>query len=107
MVVKQHYENTLRIQRLQQQNVELSKLFSTNLTALSESRTLLSALPDAQPTAIDSISLLIHPNEDKIPYEQILEYASKISKFTSPPPQWDPSRPQQPGPYPFQDEINE
>ena len=34
---------------------------------------------------------------DKIPYQEILEYASKISKFTSPPPQWDPTRPQQPG----------
>ena len=34
---------------------------------------------------------------DKIPYQQILEYASKISNFTSPPPQWDPTRPQQPG----------
>ena len=37
---------------------------------------------------------------DKIPYQEILEYASKISKFTSPPPQWDPTRPQQPGALP-------
>jgi len=36
-------------------------------------------------------------NVDKIPYQQILEYASKLSKYTSPPPQWDPTRPQQPG----------
>lgn len=38
----------------------------------------------------------------------ILEYASKISKFTSPPPQWDHTRPQQPGtyvPWPSEDAL--
>jgi len=98
-VVKQHHENTIQIQRLQRENAELSKLFSTNLTSLSEARTLLSSLPDSQPATIDSIYLSFHRSNiaDKIPYQQILEYASKISKFTSPPPQWDSTRPQQPG----------
>jgi hypothetical protein len=97
--VKQHHENTLKIQHLQRENAELSKLFSTNLTALSEARTLLSSLPDSSPATIDSMLTLLPQLTcpDKIPYQQILEYASKISKFTSPPPQWDPTRPQQPG----------
>jgi len=34
---------------------------------------------------------------DKIPYQEILDYASKITKYTSPDPHWDPTRPQQPG----------
>jgi len=108
-IVKQHNENTKEIQRLQRMNTELSKLFSTNLTALSEARTLLSSLPESLPATIDSkppvdrLQPLFHAVRkvlmvDKIPYQEILEYASKISKFTSPPPQWDSTRPQQPGP---------
>ena len=96
-VVKQHHENSLRIKRLQTENAELSKLFSTNLTSLSEARTLLSSLPDSQPATIDSTNLLYPSDLDKIPYQQILNYASKISKYTSPPPLWDSTRPQQPG----------
>ena len=53
-IVKQHNENTKEIQRLQRMNTELSKLFSTNLTALSEARTLLSSLPESLPATIDS-----------------------------------------------------
>jgi len=53
-VVKRHYANTMRIKLLQKQNAELSKLFTSNLTSLSEARTLLSSLPDSQPAIIDS-----------------------------------------------------
>ena len=54
-VVKQHHENTVKILQLQRENAELSKLFTSNLTSLSEARTLLSSLPDSQPATIDSI----------------------------------------------------
>jgi hypothetical protein len=98
MTVKQHYENTIKIQQLQKQNADLSRLFSTNLSSLSEARSLLASLPDSKPATIDSKILKIKAERlDKIPYQLILEYASKISKYTSPPPQWDPSRPQLPG----------
>jgi tRNA(Ile)-lysidine synthase TilS/MesJ len=100
-VVKQHHENTVKILQLQRENAELSKLFSSNLTSLSEARTVLASLSDSQPATINSIDpSFFQLTIDKIPYEQILEYASKISKFTSPPPQWDPTRPQQPGNFP-------
>jgi hypothetical protein len=45
---------------------------------------------------------------DKIPYQEILDYASKISKYTSPDPHWDATRPQQPGtyvPWPSEDAL--
>jgi hypothetical protein len=54
ILAKQHHENTLKIQQLQRENAEFSKLFSTNLTSLSEARTLLSSLPESQPATIDS-----------------------------------------------------
>jgi hypothetical protein len=95
--VKQHQANAAEIQRLQKENAELSKKYSANLTALSEARTLLTSLPESQPATIDSSCALVVSDVDKIPYQQILEYASKLSKYTSPPPQWDPTRPQHPG----------
>jgi Vitamin-D-receptor interacting Mediator subunit 4 len=98
--VKQHLLNADKIQRLQRENTELTKLLHTNLTQLSEARNLLASLPESFPATIDSTPFSHLPNADKIPYQQILEYASKLSKFTSPPPQWDPTRPQQPGPLP-------
>ena len=55
--VKLHYENTMKIQQLQKENAELSRLFSTNLTSLSEARTLLASLPDSRPATIDSITV--------------------------------------------------
>lgn len=95
-----HHGNTVRIRQLQHENARLSALFTADLTALSEARTLLLSLPESTPATIDSTlspsppPLLI---VDKIPYQEILDYASKISKYTSPDPHWDPTRPQQPG----------
>jgi hypothetical protein len=98
ITVKLHYENTIKIQQLQKQNADLSRLFSTSLSSLSEARSSLASLPDSKPATIDSKILKVEAERlDKIPYQLILEYASKISKYTSPPPQWDSSRPQLPG----------
>jgi hypothetical protein len=55
VLVKQHLENTTKIQRLQRENTELSKLFDASLTSLSEARTLLQSLPDTQNTTTISI----------------------------------------------------
>jgi len=101
--VKRHHENTLKIRSLQRENIELSRLFATNLTSLSEARTLLLSHPDSQLAPIASwplhrIPFVLLMYIDKIPYQEILDYASKITKYTSPDPHWDPTRPQQPGP---------
>lgn len=82
-----HQESGLEIDGLEQQSSKLDQTTKDILKGLSECRQKLSALPSLDKALSEQRQM----NENKIPADELLQYAMKLAKFTTAPPTFDSS----------------